>query len=132
MNDLTHLARIQAETAEIMRKLEAERPYAEIGRALAQIDALSIRDFVALMKDERGRGVKEREFIKFLSETYCYRCTRGKRKGRLVPHAQYAHLFTHQAKGFDGRVHSGLRLTGAGAMHLIPAVIARFGHPRAA
>lgn len=104
--------------------IDEERPFAEIGHLITGANTITRRDFVSILKDEHGLGIKEKQFTEFLLESgYCYRdaiddCLRAK-----APYAAYFKLEMENIRGVPRPV---LKVTGEGVMKLTPVLRERF------
>lgn len=118
-----------AEEARLLaeQKLLEEQPFSELGHLVAGTNTMTRRDFISLLKDEHGIGVKEREFTQFLEAHYCYR---DQLDGCLRARSQYAHLFKLEVEPLRGMPRPVLKVTGEGVMHLTPKLVAAFGARR--
>ena len=105
-------------------QLEADKPYADIGKVITSEDSMTRRDWCALMKKEHDCNVKERALTKWLiGKGYCYRDALS---GETRAKAQYDHLFKLTVENINNRQCLLLKVTGRGILELTPKIVADF------
>jgi hypothetical protein len=114
--------RVNAESK--VRALEQRLETAEADSALIRAmkgATMTRREWVALLKDETGKNICERELSQWLEDNkYIYR----DKNGHARAYAHHANLFMLEPYNKNGTYESVLRVTGEGVQKLSPYILA--------
>lgn len=109
---------------ELETTLALDKPYSELAKAITGQATMVRRDWLALMKDDSGVNVKERDLTDFLIEQgYCYRDQLSR---ELRAYAQHSNLFKLEVELINGIPRKLLKVTGDGVLLLTPVVVNAF------
>jgi len=109
---------------ELETTLALDKPYSDLAKAITGQATMVRRDWLALMKDDSGVNVKERDLTDFLIEQgYCYRDQLSR---ELRAYAQYSNLFKLEVELINGMPRRLLKVTGDGVLLLTPIVVSAF------
>lgn len=121
---LKDLIRAEEEKEAAVKKLEAEKPYAEIGHLVTSKDVMTRRDWVALMKTDWGVKIKEHSLNQFLQDRKYIYLDQLDRRARA--YAQYDRYFKLDLEPINGLLLPVLKITGEGVKELTPIVVKHF------
>lgn len=116
--------RLEAQTRALVQQIETDRPYTDLARAITSQSTMTRRDWCALMKDDHGIGLKERELTDWLmANGYLYR---DQLTGEARAYAQHAKLFKLEYHVINGYPRPVLMVTGDGVFQITPSIVAAF------
>lgn len=121
---LKALVASEEEKEAAIKKLEAEKPYAEVGHLVTSKDVMTRRDWVALMKTDWGVKIKEHSLNQFLQDRKYIYLDQLDRRARA--YAQYDRYFKLDLEPINGLLLPVLKITGEGVKELTPIVVKHF------
>lgn len=126
---LEALVESEKEKELLKNKIEKDEPYTNLARIITSQNAITRRDWVALMKDNSGVNVKERELTDFLiTNKYCYRDQLNK---ELRAYADFAKYFKLEYGVINNYSRALLKVTGEGVLVLTPMIVNHFKNLKA-
>lgn len=121
-----HRLKLEGQTRALEQRLETDRPYTEIARAITGQHTMTRRDWCALLKDEHGAAIGEKKLNQWLRDKGYIYMDRLDNTARA--YAGYSSLFKLEIEVFNGYPRKVLKLTGQGVLELTPKVLADFGY----
>jgi phage regulator Rha-like protein len=116
---------LEGKNRALQQQLETDKPYSELAKAITGQSTMTRRDWCALMKDDHGANITEKQLTNWLLDNhYIYR---DKLDNSPRAYAGFSRYFKLEMPLINGYPRKVLMVTGTGVFELTPKVLADVG-----